>query len=74
MANLPNHTGSRGTGQDPEEGQLRIRTSIAAVVAVVSSLGLLAPAANAAGSACASVYVAVNGGEVVNQTVCQELP
>lgn len=53
---------------------MRIRTSIAAVVAVVSSFALFAPAAHAAGSVCYSAQVTVNGGDVVNQAACHDLP
>src|SRR5688500_10130998 len=65
--------GSRGSARS-RRGQLRIRTSIAAVVAVVSSLGLLAPAAQAAGSVCYSAQVTVNGGDFVNEAACHDLP
>lgn len=56
-----------------KEVQLRFRTSIAAVVAVVSSFALFAPTAHASG-VCYSVQVTVNGGDVVNEAGCQDLP
>jgi hypothetical protein len=52
---------------------LKIRSSIVAAVAVISSLGLLAPAAHAGGSVCYSATVTVNG-ETTSQAGCQELP
>jgi hypothetical protein len=56
-----------------EEGGLKIRASVVAVVAALSSL-IVVPAASAAGEACYSVSVVVNGDAVVNEAGCQTLP
>ena len=53
---------------------LRIRSSIVAAIAVVSSFALFAPTAHAAGSVCYSAQVTVNGSDVVNQAACHDLP
>jgi hypothetical protein len=47
-----------------------------AVVAALSALGLIAavPAAHAAGSACVSATVVVNGETVVDEAHCVDLP
>jgi hypothetical protein len=47
---------------------LKLRTFIVAAVAAISSLGLLAPAAQAA--VCYSATVVVNGDTLVNETAC----
>jgi hypothetical protein len=53
---------------------LKIRAAIVSVVAVVSSLGLLAPSAQAAGQVCYDVQVNAQGQSVVSQSGCQDLP
>ena len=52
---------------------MKIRTSIAALVAVVSSFALFAPTAHAS-AACYSVHVVANGADVVNEAGCVALP
>ena len=73
MANTP-ILPVRGEPGIYKEGQLKLRTSIAAAVAVVSSFALFVPSAHAAGSVCYSVQVTANGSDVVNQAGCQDLP
>jgi hypothetical protein len=56
-----------------EEGGLKIRALVVAAVAALSSL-VVVPAASAAGEACYSVSLTVNGEAVVNEAGCQTLP
>ncbi|MEA2433581.1 MAG: hypothetical protein QOG54_1038 [Actinomycetota bacterium] len=53
---------------------MKLRAAVIAAATAVSSLALLVPQAHASGSACYSVQVTVNGGDVVNQAGCQDLP
>ena len=53
-------------GIDGRERGVRVRTIVIAALSAFSSLVLLVPQAHAAGQACYSVQVAVNGEDVVN--------
>jgi len=57
---------------ESEGVHLKIRASIVAVVAAISSFALLAPA-HAGGEVCYDVNVNVNG-QVISQAGCQQLP
>jgi hypothetical protein len=52
---------------------MRARIAVVAALAAVSGLALV-PQAHAAGSACASATIIVNGDTVVDETHCVELP
>ena len=52
---------------------MKVRTAIVALVAALSSLALVAPA-HAAGQVCYDVQANVNGGQVVSETGCVDLP
>jgi hypothetical protein len=53
---------------------LKLRATIIAVLAALSSLALLVPHAHASGQACYSVHVAANGSDVVNEAGCVDIP
>jgi len=53
---------------------MKIRSVISAAVLALSSLALIAPAAQAGGSVCYSAQVTVNGADQVNEAGCHELP
>lgn len=52
---------------------MKLRALIVGVVAALGSLAIV-PAASAAGQVCYDVEVVVNGGAVVDEAGCQELP